>query len=87
MFLDSCFYLVSKGPKRGLHEINDEIHFPSKPGFVFHDSRGIEAGSATELSTVQRFVEKRSLAVKDLQIQLHVIWYQCCCFCHTTWIY
>ncbi|KAJ7318701.1 hypothetical protein DFH08DRAFT_819605 [Mycena albidolilacea] len=61
-------------PKRGLHNIDDEIRFRPKPGFVFHDSRGVEAGSATELSTVQRFVEERSLTVKDLQTQLHVIW-------------
>ncbi|KAJ7721237.1 hypothetical protein B0H14DRAFT_2411705, partial [Mycena olivaceomarginata] len=67
--------LVSKGPKRGLHNIDDEIRFRSKPGFVFHDSRGVEAGSATELSIVQRFVEERSSTAKELQIQLHVIWY------------
>ncbi|KAF7360892.1 G domain-containing protein [Mycena sanguinolenta] len=60
---------------RGLHNIDDEIHFRSKPGFVFHDSRGVEAGSATELSTIQQFVEKRSSAVKNLQTQLHVIWF------------
>ncbi|KAJ7721227.1 hypothetical protein B0H14DRAFT_587263 [Mycena olivaceomarginata] len=59
---------------RGLHNIDDEIHFRPKPGFVFHDSRGVEAGSATELSTVQRFVEERSSGAKDLQTQLHVIW-------------
>jgi hypothetical protein len=79
MSLDCCFYLVSKGPKRGLHNIDDEICFRSKPGFVFHDSRGVEAGSTTELSTVQQFVEARSSAEKDLQYQLHVIWYRCCC--------
>ncbi|KAJ7318693.1 hypothetical protein DFH08DRAFT_625258, partial [Mycena albidolilacea] len=61
-------------PKRGLHNINDEIRFRPKPGFVFHDSHGIEAGSATELSTVQLFVERRSSAVKNLRTQLHVIW-------------
>ncbi|KAJ7694710.1 hypothetical protein B0H14DRAFT_3175037, partial [Mycena olivaceomarginata] len=59
---------------RGLHNINDEICFRPKPGFVFHDSRGVEAGSATELSTVQQFIEERSSAVKDLRTQLHVIW-------------
>ncbi|KAJ7797812.1 hypothetical protein B0H14DRAFT_2618591 [Mycena olivaceomarginata] len=35
---------------------------------------GSKRGSATELSTVQQFVEERSLAAKDLQTQLHVIW-------------
>ncbi|KAJ7689089.1 hypothetical protein B0H14DRAFT_2551037 [Mycena olivaceomarginata] len=71
-------------PKRGLHNINDEICFRSKPGFVFHDSCGVEAGSATELSTVQRFVEERSLAAKDLRDQLHAIWYACCSLGHAT---
>ncbi|KAJ7334673.1 hypothetical protein DFH08DRAFT_1019119 [Mycena albidolilacea] len=59
---------------RGLHNIDDEICFRPKPGFVFHDSRGVEAGSATELSTIQRFVEERSSAAKNLRTQLHVIW-------------
>ncbi|KAF7360940.1 GTP-binding protein [Mycena sanguinolenta] len=60
---------------RGLHNIDDEICFPSRPGFVFHDSRGVEAGSATELSTIQQFLHKRSLTATDLQTQLHVIWF------------
>ncbi|KAJ7253196.1 hypothetical protein C8J57DRAFT_1076934 [Mycena rebaudengoi] len=72
---------------RGLHNIDDEIRFHSRPGFVFHDSRGVEAGSATELSVVQRFVDERSLAVRDLSNQLHAIWYQCCCFGHATWTF
>ncbi|KAJ7733114.1 hypothetical protein B0H16DRAFT_170569 [Mycena metata] len=59
---------------RGLHNIDDEIRFRSRPGFVFHDSRGVEAGSATELSAVQRFVDERSTAVKNLRNQLHAIW-------------
>ena len=78
------FYLFSEGPKRGLHNIDDEICFCSRPGFVFHDSRGVEAGSATELSTVQQFLEKRSSAATNVQNQLHVIWYQCCSFAHAT---
>ncbi|KAJ7300751.1 hypothetical protein DFH08DRAFT_795452 [Mycena albidolilacea] len=71
---------------RGLHNIDDEVCFRSRPGFVFHDSRGVEAGSAAELSTVQRFVNARSSAARDLQNQLHVIWYQCC-FGHATWTF
>jgi hypothetical protein len=80
------FYLFSEGPKRGLHNIDDEIRFPSRPGFIFHNSRGVEAGSATELSTVQRFVDKRSLATTDLRNKLHAIWYQCC-FGDATWTF
>ncbi|KAJ6569254.1 hypothetical protein B0H19DRAFT_847977, partial [Mycena capillaripes] len=59
---------------RGLHNIYDEIRFRSRPGFVFHDSCGVEAGSATELSTVQRFVDKRSSAATKVRSQLHAIW-------------
>ncbi|KAJ6523932.1 hypothetical protein DFH09DRAFT_892109, partial [Mycena vulgaris] len=59
--------------QRGLHNVNDEIRFPSRPGFVFHDSRGVESGSAEELNTLQRFVESRSSAL-DTRKQLHAIW-------------
>ncbi|KAJ7655957.1 hypothetical protein B0H17DRAFT_1213880 [Mycena rosella] len=72
---DGKYWLAVKGQiDRGLHNIYDEIRFRSRPGFVFHDSRGVEAGSATELSTVQRFVEERSSAATDLRRQLHAIW-------------
>ncbi|KAJ6619226.1 hypothetical protein B0H10DRAFT_1189429 [Mycena sp. CBHHK59/15] len=59
---------------RGLHNVDDEIRFRSRPGFVFHDSRGFEAGSSEELSTVRQFVENRSSAVTSLRTQLHAIW-------------
>ncbi|KAF8064234.1 hypothetical protein FPV67DRAFT_210219 [Lyophyllum atratum] len=59
---------------RGLHNVEDEIRFPSRPGFVFHDSRGFEAGSSKELSTVQQFVEYRSSKAKVVEEQLHAIW-------------
>ncbi|KAJ7480353.1 hypothetical protein B0H11DRAFT_1808302, partial [Mycena galericulata] len=58
---------------RGVHNIEDEIHFSSKPGFVFHDSRGVESGSAEELSVVKQFVEHHS-SVEDSKKQLHAIW-------------
>ncbi|KAF8063981.1 hypothetical protein FPV67DRAFT_196314 [Lyophyllum atratum] len=59
---------------RGLHNVEDEIRFPSRPGFVFHDSLGIEAGSSTELSTVRKFAEYRSSEAKNIKEQLHAIW-------------
>ncbi|KAJ7434889.1 hypothetical protein B0H11DRAFT_1756784 [Mycena galericulata] len=59
---------------RGLHNVQDEIFFSSKPGFVFHDSRGVEAGSTKELSVVKQFVEDRS-SVDNSRKQLHAIWY------------
>ncbi|KAF8962884.1 hypothetical protein BDZ97DRAFT_1662326 [Flammula alnicola] len=67
--------------QRGLHNIDDEICFPSLPRFVFHDSRGFEAGSSEELSTVRQFVEDRSSAAKSLWTQLHAIWYGHCLSC------
>jgi len=61
------------GWQRGLHDVRDEIRFPSRPGFVFHDSCGFEAGSVEELATVRRFVEDSSTTT-DVKKQLHAIW-------------
>ncbi|KAJ7241582.1 hypothetical protein C8J57DRAFT_1192504, partial [Mycena rebaudengoi] len=69
-----CRLLKNFDYHRGLHNIDDEIRFRTRPGFVFHDSRGVEAGSATELSIVQRFVDERSSAARELLNQLHAIW-------------
>ncbi|KAJ7438517.1 hypothetical protein B0H11DRAFT_2254520 [Mycena galericulata] len=65
--------IVTGQSDRGLHNVKDEIHFASKPGFVFHDSRGVEAGSTEELSVVKQFVEHRS-SVETIRTQLHAIW-------------
>ncbi|KAJ7764888.1 hypothetical protein B0H16DRAFT_1454686 [Mycena metata] len=58
---------------RGLHNIEYELRFPSRRGFVFHDSRGIESGSAEELETLRKFVETRS-STNSIHEQLHAIW-------------
>ncbi|KIJ39688.1 hypothetical protein M422DRAFT_77461, partial [Sphaerobolus stellatus SS14] len=58
---------------RGLHHVQDEITYPSRPGFIFHDSPGFEAGSAEELVTVRQFVKNSSTAT-DIKKQLHAIW-------------
>ncbi|KAJ7709150.1 hypothetical protein B0H16DRAFT_1703913 [Mycena metata] len=58
---------------RGFHNVEDELRFPSRPGFVFHDSRGIESGSAEELETLRKFVEIRS-STNSIHEQLHAIW-------------
>ncbi|KIJ34010.1 hypothetical protein M422DRAFT_79786, partial [Sphaerobolus stellatus SS14] len=68
-WLLTCLYHL----QRGLHNVKDEIRFPSRPGFVFHDSRGFEAGSSEELDAARRFVED-SAAVTNLKEQLHAIW-------------
>ena len=60
--------------QRGIHEINNEMVFPTNPGFIFHDSRGFEGGQEDELVKVQEFINQRSQEIK-LNNQLHAIWY------------
>ena len=60
--------------QRGIHEISDELVFPSLPGFVFHDSCGMEAGSDEELGRIKAFVKERSSDSKNPDKQLHAIW-------------
>ncbi|KAF9459650.1 hypothetical protein BDZ94DRAFT_1171259 [Collybia nuda] len=59
---------------RGMHDIESEISFRSSPQFVFHDSRGFEAGGKEEMEKVKTFISERSKS-KKLQDQIHVIWY------------
>jgi len=59
--------------QRGEHNIEYQLTF-SGSNFIFHDSRGIEAGSEDELKIVEEFIQKREQLV-DLKDQLHVIWY------------
>ncbi|KAG2751841.1 GTP-binding protein [Suillus brevipes Sb2] len=59
---------------RGEHDIENEMVFRSNPGFVFHDSRGFEAGGESEFEKVKAFIAGRSKEVK-LKDQLHAIWY------------
>jgi hypothetical protein len=58
---------------RGEHNIEHQITFPGS-NFIFHDSRGIEAGGEDELQTVMSFIQKRSKQ-PELRDQLHAIWY------------
>lgn len=60
--------------QRGHHDIENEMVFQSNPTYIFHDSRGFEAGGINELKKVKEFVSERSKA-KKLQDQVHVIWY------------
>ena len=66
---DAQFFLA----KRGLHNIGDEMTFQSNSGFVFHDSRGFEAGGRGELDDVQAFISARSQEPEPKN-QLHAIW-------------
>ncbi|KAG8911616.1 hypothetical protein FRC02_006494, partial [Tulasnella sp. 418] len=59
---------------RGMHDIENEIHYRRNPRFVFHDSRGFEAGSTEEIDKVRSFIKQRA-AENELKYKLHVIWY------------
>ena len=60
--------------QRGLHSIDDEIVFSNHDGYVFHDSRGFEAGGEDGLKIVQEFVLRKSRE-RRLEDRLHAIWF------------
>ena len=60
--------------QRGLHDIYDELVFERHDGYIFHDSRGFEAGSEDELKVVQEFVQRKSHENR-LKDRLHAIWF------------
>ena len=60
--------------QRGQHDINDELILKNHSGYVFHDSRGFEAGGEDELKTVQEFVKHKS-QMGRLRDRLHAIWF------------
>ncbi|KAG8749005.1 hypothetical protein FRC14_001770 [Serendipita sp. 396] len=66
--------VLEASASRGLHNIEKELVFKSNPGFIFHDSRGFEAGGIEELNKVKEFIESRSKETK-LARKLHAIWY------------
>jgi hypothetical protein len=59
--------------KRGEHNIETEIMYPTDFGFVFHDSMGFEAGAKTELKEVERFLASRAQK-EQLKDRVHAIW-------------
>ncbi|EIW77745.1 hypothetical protein CONPUDRAFT_61870 [Coniophora puteana RWD-64-598 SS2] len=58
--------------QRGQHDIKYQIMYPGSH-FIFHDSRGIEAGSADELRIIRDFLRERESQTL-LENQLHAIW-------------
>jgi len=60
--------------QRGLHDIDDELIFERHDGYIFHDSRGFEAGGDDELKIVREFVQRKSCE-KRLKDRLHAIWF------------
>ncbi|KAF8264565.1 hypothetical protein EI94DRAFT_1805659 [Lactarius quietus] len=61
--------------ERGEHTINDELLFSNHKGYVFHDSRGVEAGSTEELGILQEFI-RRKCRERHLKDRLHAIWFE-----------
>ncbi|KAG8917645.1 hypothetical protein FRC02_002996 [Tulasnella sp. 418] len=59
---------------RGMHDIENELFFPSNPRLRFHDSRGFEAGSTEEIDKVRSFIADRANRI-ELKDRLHIIWY------------
>jgi hypothetical protein len=69
--------------------IDYEITYPGSPRFVFHDSRGIEAGSESDsrgteageghdssnlrIEYIQKFIDDRAQQTRT-EDQLHAIW-------------
>ncbi|KDQ17546.1 hypothetical protein BOTBODRAFT_105316 [Botryobasidium botryosum FD-172 SS1] len=66
--------ILSPTSWRGIHNIEYELRFRSNPGFVFHDSRGFEAGATEELERVREFINNRA-AERSVDKQLHAIWF------------
>jgi len=82
--------LVKAGLERGMSVIDNEITYPSSPRFVFHDSRGIEAGAESDshgteagegrdssklrVEYIRKFIEDRAQQTRTAD-QLHAIWF------------
>ncbi|KAL4075167.1 hypothetical protein V8B97DRAFT_1867515 [Scleroderma yunnanense] len=64
----------SNGEQRSYHNIENELIFRSNPGFIFHDSRGFEAGSEDELKLMKDFVTGRASTMK-LEKRIHAAWF------------
>jgi hypothetical protein len=64
--------------------IDYEITYPSSPCFVFHDSRGIEAGAESDchgveghdklrIEYIQKFIDNQAQQMR-IEDRLHAIW-------------
>ena len=56
-----------------IHDIHWPFAFQSNPGFIFHDSPGLETGDKTQLQEVLLFIEEKAKS-RDVDDQLHAIW-------------
>ncbi|KAG2339616.1 hypothetical protein BDR05DRAFT_917021 [Suillus weaverae] len=71
--IDPAVLIASR--ERGVHDIENEMVFRNNPGFVFHDSRGFEAGGNSEFDSVKAFIARRSKKLSPLSDRIHAIWY------------
>jgi hypothetical protein len=55
-----------------MHDIEHQITY-SGSNFIFHDSKGFEAGADEELKDAWAFIGRKA-AETELQKQLHAIW-------------
>ncbi|KDQ10368.1 hypothetical protein BOTBODRAFT_115876, partial [Botryobasidium botryosum FD-172 SS1] len=68
--------ILSPTALRGTHNIEYELRFRSNPRFVFHDSRGFEAGSTEELETVRVFIDNGGKNPKKTKnVSLEQCWF------------
>ncbi|KAI9158009.1 hypothetical protein HJFPF1_05994 [Paramyrothecium foliicola] len=67
--------LTSESVERpGVHDINKELRWKTKPDLIMHDSGGFEAGKQDEYEAVEQFFKEKSKET-NLQNRLHLIWY------------
>ncbi|KAG2151497.1 hypothetical protein DEU56DRAFT_554206 [Suillus clintonianus] len=66
--------VLAASRERGLHDIENEMVFRTNPGFVFHDSRGFEAGGQSEFDKVKAFIASR-FKERAVKHRIHAIWY------------
>ncbi|KAG2125432.1 hypothetical protein DEU56DRAFT_743738 [Suillus clintonianus] len=70
--IDAAVLTASR--ERGEHDIENEMVFQINPGFIFHDSRGFEAGGESEYNKVNKFIADRSKE-GNMKDRIHTIWY------------
>ncbi|KAF5353015.1 hypothetical protein D9757_012727 [Collybiopsis confluens] len=71
--IDDPGSILAPALERGHSHINYEITYPSDRDYIFHDSRGMEAGSDEEIRVLKKFIKDKQ-DMKYLGQRLHVIW-------------
>ena len=60
--------------RAGRHDVNMPLESDRHPGLIVHDSRGFEAGTATELKILLKFL-RHKLGSEDPRERLDAIWF------------